>query len=422
MKILVISHSFSPDLTPRAFRWAAIADQLAKLGHKVHILCAAQSSVPDGGDFVVHRVADRIQRTRASATRGTPMDIATDRSATHIRSWAKKLIRRLWRGLYWPDYACGWVIPAAARARELQTRYNFDHIITTSHPFSGHLVWLLAGNDKKDVDWLVDIGDPYSLMAEPAPYNRYLYGWLSAWAESRVLRRATRVSVTTETTAELYRYNFQSVRGSIGVIGPLLSLPATPIVPTRTGPPTRVVFVGTLYRDLRNPTAALQHFEALAKAYPDRHYELHFYGAVNDCGDILAEYVARLPHLVIVHGLVPREVAAKSMADADALLNIGNHSTTQLGSKVIEYVAVARPIINIVSMKGDASGHMLLTHPSCVTLSSQSSVRDGQSTAKIADFLANPPPITAEYVENIRLTHSPEYITRQYLAMMGAAD
>jgi glycosyltransferase involved in cell wall biosynthesis len=303
----------------------------------------------------------------------------------------------------------------------LQMAHNFDCVISTSHPFSGHLVCLLAGVGDSRSHWLVDIGDPYSLQTDPALYNRSIYQWLSTWVERRVLEGADQVSVTTESTADLYRRHFRAVEGKISVIGPLLSLPEVPDVRPKADRVIRVVFVGTLYRHLRSPVPALQHFEALGRAHPEQRYELHFYGAVNDCGDVLTEYAARMPGLVTVHGLVSRTRVTEAMAAADAVLNIGNHSTAQLGSKVIEYVAMGRPIINFVSIEDDASLNVLRTHPSCLTLSVGEGPVSQESLTASAAFLSDPPNIPDDYVRRERSPYSPENVTQQYLVRMGKA-
>lgn len=421
MKVLIVTHSFAPDLTPRAFRWGAISAHLASLGHEVHVLCSGNATEVEPSSVTVHRVVGGILRKHGPLP-AAPADIVTPaKRGDVVRARAKGIARAIWRGLYWPDYSCGWVVPAALRVWQLQKAHGFDCVISTSHPFSGHLVCLFAGVGGSGSHWLVDIGDPYSLQTDPAPYNRSIYQWLSTWAERHVLKSADQISVTTESTADLYRRHFHAVEGKISVIGPLLSLPVVPDVRPKADGVVRVVFVGTLYRHLRSPVPALQHFEALYRAYPQKRYELHFYGAVNDCGDILVEYAARMPGVVMVHGLVPRAKVTEAMAAADALLNIGNHSTAQLGSKVIEYVAMGRPIINFVSIGGDASMNVLRPHPSSLTISTGGDFLSQGSLAASVAFLSDPPSIPDDYVRQARDAYSPDHVTKQYRALMGKA-
>jgi glycosyltransferase involved in cell wall biosynthesis len=414
MRILIVTHSFPPDLTPRAFRLAAIAEELVKLGHDVHVLCATTSDTPYEGQATVHRVADpilgrRVQRLGAAGAAGTPQPRRGLRQM-------KKLLIGLWRKVYWPDYAGGWVLPATAAARRLHQGRQFDWVLTTSHPFSGHVVWLCAGRNVPATGWLVDIGDPYSQMADPAPYNRLLYGVLSRWIEGRVLRRADSISVTTDATRALFEAGFPPSRGKLSVIGPLLSLPA---VPARTRPRSdeiRIVFVGTLYRTLRNPTYFLEVFMALRAARPDRTYRLHFYGAANDCQDLLERYVG--DGSVVVHGLVDRVEVTRAMADADAVLNIGNHSRSQLGSKVIEYMAMGRPIINVTSLADDTSIATLADHPSTIGMQVRSAAPSAEDISRLGAFLDDPAPVPQSYVASVIDKHSEQVIAQQYASLL----
>ncbi|WP_193337147.1 glycosyltransferase [Devosia beringensis] len=419
MKILIITHSFPPDLTPRAFRLAAIAEELAAQGHDVHVLCATGADAPYAGRARIHRVADPIlgrRNQRPSSPAADRAPLAVKRSM--VRRF-KSMLVQAWRKVYWPDYACGWIIPASAAADRLQAEHGFDWVISTSHPFSGHVVWLRAGARATGTGWLVDIGDPYSQMDEPAPYNRLLYQGLGRWTEGRVLRRADRITVTTEATRRLYEGGFPVTRGKLAVIGPLLSLPPSPVRTRPRGGAIRIVFVGTLYRTIRNPAYFLDRYQALRAARPDKTYEMHFYGAVNDCHDILQRHLVAAPGSIVVHGLVEREEVTRAMAEADAVLNIGNHSTSQLGSKVIEYMAVGRPIINVVTLPDDTSLTALEDHPATLLLSGSDGKPVGDDIARLAAFLDNPPPIPQAYTASVIARHSPQTITREYSALLG---
>lgn len=419
MKILIVTHSFSPDLTPRAFRWTAIASRLTKLGHEVHVLCAAQLQVPEDAEFRVHRVPDPILKSRpVNALAHVP----TDRRNTlfgMLKSRILSMVRSLWRRVYWPDYACGWIFPATRKARSLSRAHRFDWVISTSHPFSGHVVWGLARQASVPSRWLVDIGDPYALMSQPSPYNRRLYGLLSYLVEKRVIALADRISVTTHATASLYQQSFSQANSKTTVIPPLLSLPAPPLRTKKEDGILDLVFVGTLYRSLRSPRYLLECFSAFGQRFPDRRFRLHFYGAVNDCNDILFEYADHPCITVLAHGLVARAVVLHAMANADFLLNIGNHSASQLGSKVIEYMAMGRPIVNVVSIPDDISIDALSSYPSCFTISSSAGSISGDTLLQLAQFLQNPPAIEQDYAEDVRRIYSAEEITGQYLALMS---
>lgn len=424
MKILLITHSYTPDLTPRAFRWAAVAQHLASTGCEVHVLCAAPAgptSQADVAGISVHRVRDSLVNASARVSAGaTPSSNPTAHSGPRaaLRTMLRKAARWIWRSTYWPDYACGWILPATRKARELSQAHRYDWIVSVSHPFSGHVVGWLTRKHADGARWFVDIGDPFCLMEEPSPNNRRLYARLNRWAEARILTLADAISVTTESTRTLYESHFPQTRGEVHLMPPLLSLPPAPASFEREERHAlRLVFVGTLYRRLRSPTFLLQTFSALIAAMPERDLELHFYGAVNDCGEELAAVPEPVRSRVFVHGVVNRVEVHTAMMDADILVNIGNESTSQLASKVIEYMAVGRPVLNIISSQADTSLSALSDYPATLTLT-RGDAPTGTDLAALRSFIEALPQVDPDAVARVRARYSAAYIAGLYSAAL----
>lgn len=420
MKLLLITYSYTPDLTPRAFRWAAVVDTLVAMGHDVHVLCAsgAGANADKASGASVHRVPDMLFNASARVSAGGGQPAAR---GGPLRAALVGAARWLRRTFLWPDYACGWLLPATRAARRLVRQHGYDWIISTSHPFSGHLVALWSRREAPSTRWLVDISDPYSALKESPPYNRRLYGGLSVFAERRVVEQADAITVTTEPTATLYAHDFPRTRGAISVIPPLLSLPAAPPPGRDAGDGVlRLVFVGTLYRRLRNPAFLLACAAEVMDAVPGRELQVHFYGSVNDCAEDLAAVPERLRAGVFVHGLVPRAQVQQAMADADVLVNIGNDAEAQLASKVVEYMAAARPILNIVSVRQDASVEALADHPAVLTLQRTDTGPSREAVDALARFLRALPHVPQAYAERVRERYSSASIASQYLAVLSA--
>ncbi|KRC10424.1 hypothetical protein ASE11_20605 [Hydrogenophaga sp. Root209] len=266
---------------------------------------------------------------------------------------------------------------------------------------------------------MVDIGDPFHLMSEPAPNNQRFFSRLNRFVESRILANADAVCVTTESTRQMYKVHFSVPDEKIRLAPPLLSLPALPLgAPPSTRPVLRLVFIGTLYRKLRSPGYMLACFEALLSTISDRQLELHLYGAVNDCTEELAACPVQVRSSLYVHGMVSRTQVHEAMLDADILVNIGNDSASQLASKVIEYMAVGRPILNLISIERDTSVQALREYPATLTLIRASEGPTLNELEKLRAFVLSPPEVSFCEVEKIRARFSAAHVANLYIAQM----
>jgi glycosyltransferase involved in cell wall biosynthesis len=273
--------------------------------------------------------------------------------------------------------------------------------------------------------WLVDIGDPFSLMKEPSPNNHRIYSWINRWVESRVLALSDAISVTTQSTLQVYEENFSVARGKSYIIPPLLSLPEASHAPVlKSANSIHLVFVGTLYKKLRNPQFLMYCVSILKKdlhdARIDRRVEMHFYGAVNDCAEEIDACSQDIRKDIIVHGLVERHEVMRAMMNANILVNIGNNSETQLASKVIEYMSVGKPILNLVSHDGDLSVDALSDYPAVLTLRRDQELNQSVIDA-LRDFVLSPPAVPLEAVAMVRDRYSAARVAEDYAAILNAS-
>lgn len=417
MRILIITHSYAPELTPRAFRWTAIAQSMAMSGHKVSVVSAGPAGSP-AHEFIagveVHRVRDPLIRRPAIHSAGQA------RRAPLWYRFARWIYGHTWRRLYWPDSACGWYFPAVRLASRLLAHNNYDWLISVSHPFTGHMVGLTLKRRNPTLRWLVDIGDPFCLMDDPSPNNAVLYRKLNVGVDRAVLREANVVSVTTAGTRDAYVEIFPEIAAKTYIVPPMLSLPATIASESfrRDGEVLRLVYVGTLYRTLRSPVPLLKLFVQLVDRLPNAGLELHFLGNIHDCAELFAPYKHFLGVRIFVHGVVSRERAQEHMDVAHVLINLGNRSSTQLPSKVIEYVAMGKPILNLVTVKNDSSAAILATYPAALTVHVNSSMMSDVEVQKIADFVAEPPEVNSATIRDWLVPYTEQSVTREYQRLL----
>ena len=430
MKILLVGYSYAPVLNPRAFRWTAITRHWVMAGHEVDVICGSVGGQPD---------EDVINGVNIHRTRWTGLAYVRDwfkkagpsgpgAKLGHVSSpstWKSMLLRRalnLWQFISWPDYACLWYPRARRRALELAARNNYDLLISSSLPFTGHLVGIAVRNKHPDLPWIVDIGDPFSFRDGEAIGNARLYRCFNRHVERRVLAAANAISVTTRGTASRYRQLFADLTSPIFVIPPLLSdVLAQPETHSETHAqdnPIRLVFVGTLYKTLRSPDNLLRLFARLQQQKLHAPVELHLYGNMESCAECFAPYVGFAGARLFLHGQVPRAIAIEAMRRATVLINIGNTSDYQLPSKVVEYVAMGKPIINMVSSMKDASRDFFSTFDGVLNLFQDEGSRDERCFAAVLDFVSLHIDIDVDARARQLTAYGIEQVAQDYLSLV----
>ncbi len=433
MKILIICYCYPPDPGPRAYRWSAIAGHWAELGHDVDVVSGRKLGAPDFevvGGVRVHRVGGaltenlRLSIERRRKARGPGQGTQSNEAlgGASFSGWAallKALHDLTWKKLYWPDSACLWFFPARAKALELTGGGTYDAVISTSTPYTGHLVGAAVKKYSPGLHWMVDIGDPFSFN-EPPWNNAAIHRGRNYRSERSVLGLADSVSVTVESCKRAYEEAFPETADKIEVIPPLLSgksRPGRPARPGSDGP--KLVFAGSLYKDIRNPGYLLKLLAALIEAQPQT--QAHFYGRVNDCAECFAPYDRLLGRSLFVHGPVDRETALRETGDADILVNIGNKTTYQLPSKIVDYLGAGRPILNMVASEDDSSVAFLNGHPAALILIEDEALLADNAEA-LVDFVGSSPAVPETVIEGLLAPYRIEAVESRYMSLLASGN
>ena len=400
MNILIICYCYPPDLGPRASRWSVIAEYWAVQGYHVHVISAdslGASSEEALNGVQVHRVGGAIgDKLRNWLKSPPPQSAGEDVGASDKKPSGKNKLGVLgslikafhdltWKKLYWPESNCLWFFPARAKALKLVTEITFDAVISTSTPYTGHLVGKVVKKAFPDVPWIVDIGDPFS-FGQPPWNNTGIYKGLNHRSEAKVLHLADSISVTVDSCKKAYGELFPGIEGKITIIPPLFSGSITsPQEKPKTRKGRRLVFTGSFYKDIRNPAYLLNLLTGVYEKSPET--EVHFYGRLNDCADLFEPYLRKYPKNVFVHGLVSREIAADALEQADILINIANRTRHQLPSKLVDYMASGKPILNMVSIEDDNSLLFLQSYRLTATFMESSEEAKRNDVERICKFI-----------------------------------
>jgi hypothetical protein len=246
-------------------------------------------------------------------------------------------------------------------------------------------------------------------------YRRHNYRY-----EGKVLRKADNITVTTIPTQLKYLESFPHCHGRIHVVNPLLIMPPTIQPDNPLQERLRLIYVGTLHKSIRSPANLLDLFNSLLQTRLGSQLELHFYGNLHDCSAFFEPYHELIGKTIFLHGVRPRVEVLRAMQEAHVLINIGNRTEYQLPSKLVEYVASTKPIINLAISKEDSSYHFLRGYPAFFSwVGGATANPDDHQFQELISFINCPPRVDASQVSSFLADYQIDVIARKYEALAG---
>ncbi len=360
MRILVIAYEFPPIIAAQALRWFYLAQELARLGVDVHVLCpsfpALEASCPlqfESG-VILHRVWPGpyvgLSNRLARATHGDVSASAWEIGNAHpLLRQSYRLTRKLLDQLLFPDLRTEWYPFARWRLRRLLDDVGFNAVISSHEPGVDLLLGLWA-RKRFGVKWIADLGDPVL-----APYSP---GWrrkIDAWFENRVLRQADIVVVTNDAVKQLLcdRHQLWDISSKLVCI-PQGFPKRQPFIHSETSLLSaglmNIVFTGTFYRDFRSPGQ-------FALALRDLNANDIMTTVIGDNFDFIPEFegIANVRFI----GKINHFECLAVQRNADLLLNIGNLQSYQLPGKIYEYLGAGKPVLHIRTGEDDPGADLV---------------------------------------------------------------
>ncbi len=434
MKFLIISHAYDPTVSPRAIRWAQIAVEWVGKGHEVDVVTSRKPGLA-GKEMLngvgVHRVGnaasevwrERVKERNIGRFPEKRQDVSS-RKATPFRGAAETglslllwIRRHTWKQLWWPDSSCLWYFPARKKAERLLRGKDYDAMITVSLPFTGHLVGLHLKRRFPACRWIADSGDPFCYLDKPVANNQRLYARKNYSVENEVFHFADSVTVTTTETSQRYASLFPEFANKLHVIPPLLtssSAEGRKSTLFADNNAIRLVYIGRVYRENRNPEFLLELFHRLLASPIGDRLELHFFGPAGDCADILEHYKLLFINKIHLHGNVGHATALQAMEEADILVNIGNANSYQLPSKVVEYARTGKPVLNLAAHAADSSASFFADYPASLSLVRHSVEVAPEQVEAALDLISRRHTIPVEVLENFLAPYRVGQVAQRY--------
>lgn len=323
-KILLICKEFYPVNSPRSFRATELVKEFCRQGHEVTLITvkdAAQESLVKEHGF---KVIDM------GKLRYKPMQV---KGQGIIRLISKIFVRAIEVLFEYPDIE---LISKVKKA--LKGKRGFDLMISIAAPHPVHWGVAKVRNKKNSIAkvWVADCGDPYmgSLL------DNYKKPFYFKYFEKSFCRKADYISVPVEGAKKGYYPEFLS---KIKVISQgfkfeeskILLKPFTP-----TAIPT-FAYAGSFSPGKRDPRTFIEFLLQTNKPF-----KFHVF---TNMPQLIEPFLARANGMIEVKPFIPRNELLCFLSQMDFVLNIANTGTTQVPSKLIDYLIINKPVLSINS-------------------------------------------------------------------------
>ena len=378
MKILIILYSYYPEITPRSFRWSALAEEFVEKGFQVDVVTSNNNqlnSEENVNGVQIYRTNGFILSTISSSIRN---ELLANKSINlfqkiknnifqSLKNLMKLIYKNFIKKLYWPDSNFLWYFPALNLSKKLINLNNYKNIITVTHPYTCNLIGLSLKKKYPKINWITDNGDPFFFSDSSVNVNnKFLYNKINFNIEKKVFKYADSVSYTNSITCNKYAEKFQKYSSKIILIPPLIKINNNfKLVNTdeyfiNNNNKIILSFFGVLYKGIRNPKKLLDliNYISLTDIDTYKKIELHFFGDHKQCVNDFNDFKS-ISKNIFFHNMLDKKTAISAMIKSDILINIGNNTNYQLPSKIVEYVSLMKPILNMCSIKNDLSAAYL---------------------------------------------------------------
>ena len=320
MNILIVSGSFYPQNSPRAFRTTELVKEFVRLGHKVTIY------IPEFGydlsEFLrIYPINVKYYQEVPERRSFVGISIV-DRAIFHYEHW---LINR-------PS-----LLSMKNVQQAVQAESGYDLLITIAVPHYIH--WAVGKQYEKGLKiaktWVADCGDPFILAGSVAQKPPFWFQPL----EKRWCRQCDYIAVPTETSYQGYYPEF---KGKIRVIPQGFNFEDVVLPEYKKNEIPTFAFAGSLIPGKRDPHCLLDWLSTL-----DIPFRFVAYGS--NVRQFMEPYQQRLGDKLVIENTIPRDQLLSVLAKMDFLINIGNGTKVQTPSKLIDYTLTKRPILTIES-------------------------------------------------------------------------
>jgi hypothetical protein len=321
-KILIVSGSFYPQITPRSFRSTELAKELSRQGHEVTIC------IPFRG----HSYSDFSEQYGVTFIDLGPLKLPEIKiRVRRFLNTFSLIIRRILLALFeYPNIELMFKVNKALRDKS-----GFDLLISMAWPYPVHWGVAIARRKKNRIAkiWVADCGDPF--MGDTIDSFRKLFYF--KYVEKWFCQKTDYISIPRIEMKQNYYADFHEKIREIPQ-----GFNFDEIIRFNAPVNNKVVtfaFAGSFIPITRDPSPLMN----VLASYGDN-FKFVVY---SNNPEMLYPYVSELGSKLEIKSFVPRKDLIFELSKMDFLVNISFDPVYQSPSKLIDYALAGRPILNI---------------------------------------------------------------------------
>jgi hypothetical protein len=325
-KILIVTHGFHPEQSPRAFRATELAKEFCRQGHEVTVMAPERSNMGD--------LLNEFPITFVSLGQ-LKWKIFNFKSQGGLGKIYNKVVNRTMPLLF--EYPMIELIPKIKKIFD-SNHNSYDILISVAVPYPIHwgiaAIWKSKLKSKIGI-WVADCGDPYCLQENDTFRPPFYFQWIEKW----FMRKADYITVPTQNSFKAYFPEFYS---KLKVIPQGFRFQDIEKKETINDGIVRFGYGGVFMPGIRDPREFIEFLISLPQKIL---FEFHVF---TNSPQFVKPYILSDTR-IIVHNPVNRKALLETLSSFNFVVNFANQGSAQTPSKLIDYAIIDKPILNIVT-------------------------------------------------------------------------
>jgi glycosyltransferase involved in cell wall biosynthesis len=272
-------------------------------------------------------------------------------------SFLQKLKDFIYNVCYFPDQAGPWILPAYLNGKKLVREYKLDIIFATGSPWTSLIVGYLISKST-GIPLIADFRDPW--VNNPFHQSKgKLLDRLSSRLERKVVKHAAAISLNTEPLMDEFLKRYPDIPADRFFVMPngfdqTEFKGLDQVKKDHEIDKLILCHTGFLY-GVRDPKVLLDSIKVANEKLSTKQVKIIFrqIGDVELSYDIHKQYESMIEDgSLLLEPPIPYQDCLKELTKADWLVNVQPATKSQVPSKLYDYLAINRPILNITPQNG----------------------------------------------------------------------